>query len=131
MAAVNIEGFVSAEQGSKLVFQNPGRWNKAEATGPMVVGTYLGLTEADAFGKQNHKFLATRDGVSISSDGEEIPFTAGSTVIINTSSNLASKLADVSEGTEIAVVYNGQVKISKGPYKNKMAHSYSILHKAE
>lgn len=130
MEAVNLDGFVSTEAGAGLVFQSPSRWAKAEETGPMVVGTYLGLTEPDSFGKQNHKFLATQGGGSVNSDGEISEFGIGATVIINTSSNLAAKLKDIAEGTEVAVIYNGQNKLTKGPYKNKLAHSFSIMVRA-
>lgn len=130
MEAVNLEGFVSTEESSGLVFQSPSRWAKAEETGPMVVGTYLGLTEPDSFGKQNHKFLATQGGGSVGANGEVAEFDAGSTVIINTSSNLAAKLKNIAEGTEVAIIYNGQNKLTKGPYKNKLAHSFSIMTKA-
>lgn len=125
------EGFVALNSGETkgtLAFQNPSNWLKAEATGPMVVGIYEGqMTEPDQYGKLNHKFTATQAGESFNKDGEETAFAAGATVIINTSKGLEKSLKDVEVGTEVCVLYNGQNKIKSGPYKNKMAHSYSIL----
>lgn len=127
-AALNIpEGFVDTTQKGQLVFQNPANWVKAEAEGTMVVGTFEGLTDTDAYGKQNFKISATRDGVGFDKEGEEVSFSAGATVIINTSSNLASKMKEIEVGQEVAIIYNGQNKLSKGPYKGKMAHSYTVL----
>lgn len=126
--ALNIpEGFVSTTPSSSLSFQNPKNWLTAEADGVMVQGIYQGLTEKDAFGKENFKFLATADGVSFDKDGNEKSFLAGSTVIINTSSNLVSKMKDIEAGSEVIVIYDGQNKLTKGPYKGKLAHAYTTL----
>lgn len=119
------EGFVSNKQ-TTLVFQNPKRWADAEVEGLMVQGNFLGLTEKDAYGKENFKFEATADGVSFDADGNTVEYKAGTTVIINTSAGLSNQMNEIDIGTEVAIIYNGQTKISKGPYKGKMAHNYTV-----
>ena len=126
--AYNLEGFESTSPKASLVFQNPKNWHTAEADGVMVMGIYEGpCEEVDQFGKTNFKFTSNTDGLSFDKDGNEKPFVAGTTVIINTSSNIASKLKDIEIGTEVAVKYLGQNKLRSGPYKGKFAHSYDVL----
>lgn len=121
------EGFVSKRPTSGLVFQNPSNWLKAgQEEGTMVVGIYEGLTEKDAYGKQNFIFSATRVGVAFTKDGDEKLFPIGSKVIINTSANIASKLTDADIGAELCVVYQGQHKLTKGPYAGKKAHLFDV-----
>lgn len=121
------EGFVDTTKKGQLVFQNPANWVKAKESGTMVVGTFEGLTDTDAYGKQNFKISATKEGVSFDKEGAHKVFSSGATVIINTSSSLASKMKEIEAGQEVAIIYNGQNKLPKGPYKGKLAHSYTVI----
>lgn len=121
------EGFVSTSPAASLVFQSPTNWVKAEAEGIMVQGTFQGLTPKDSYGKENFQFEATADGTAFDRDGNQKEYRAGATIIINTSSNLASKMKDIELGTEVVVVYNGQNTLTKGPYRGKKAHSFNVL----
>lgn len=114
---------------SNLVFQSASKWSSAEADGVMVIGTYEGRTEPDSYGKENHSFVATRDGVSYDADGNEVPFSAGAKIIINSSASLDRGLTEDKVGAELCIVYNGKNKLTKGPNKGKEAHSFSILTK--
>lgn len=130
-AALNIpEGFVSTSAQSTIAFQNPSNWIKAKADGVMVQGIFEGMTEPDQYQKCNFAFLATADGISYDKEGNEKSFKAGDKVIVNTSSNIKSKLSEVEAGTEVIVVYEGQNKLTKGPYKGKLAHTYNVLKRA-
>lgn len=121
------EGFsIVGSSTSNLAFQNAASWNAAEATGTMVQGTYEGRLEKDVYGKSNFKFTATADGETINKDGDSIPFTAGTTIVINEAGNLARKMEGIEEGTEVLVRYDGQLKIRSGQMKGKMSNIFSV-----
>lgn len=115
---------------NSLAFQNPANWSKAELTGRMIQGTYEGRLAKDVYGKENHQFTATTDGEMINSEGDVIPFVAGTTVILNDSGNLTRLLSKIEIGTEVIVDYEGKQKLKSGPFKGKSVNNYSVYSKA-
>lgn len=129
--ATNIpEGFESTR--GSIVFQNPANWAKLgeECAGRMVHGTFEGKLEKDPYGKENYKFTALTAGTTVNKDGEEIEYDIGATVIINASGSLDAKMKGVAEGSEVIVDFDGKVKITKGPFKGKLANTYSVYVKS-
>lgn len=121
------EGFsIVGSSTSSIAFQNPASWNAAKATGTMVQGIYEGRLPTDKYGKSNFKFTATADGETISKDGDSTPFKAGITIVINEAGNLARKMGEIEEGTEVLVRYDGQLKIRSGPKKGKFSNIFSV-----
>lgn len=117
-----------ANSAGSLAFQNAAQWHAADAIGTMVQGIYEGRLEKDVYGKSNFKFTATADGDSIRGE-ETIPFKAGSTVIINETGNLARKMENIEVGTEVIVIYDGQLKIRSGPMKGKSSNMFTVASK--
>lgn len=123
-------GFTTVENSAgSLVFQNAAQWHLADATGVMVQGIYEGRLEKDVYGKSNFKFTATADGESIRGE-DSLPYKAGATVIVNETGNLARRLENVEIGTELIIMYEGQLKIRTGPMKGKMSNQFNIAIKA-
>lgn len=118
-------GFQSTKASGSLVFQNPSSWKKADLTGRMVQGIYLGRTEPDSFQKKNYKFKATVGGQALGSNGELVEYAEGADVIINESGSLNKALESAEIGDEVIVDYDGPVKIKKGAFKGKEAHTFS------
>ena len=122
------EGFSPASETSSagIVFQNAAAWARADVTGRMVQGTYLGTLEKDTYGKCNHKFLSAIDGTTINKDGDAVDFKAGTTVIINSSGSLDKQLLNSKIGDEVVVDYTGKIKMLKGPFKGKEANTFLV-----
>lgn len=118
-------GFTTVGNAGGLVFQNAAQWHAADATGTMIQGIYEGRLDKDVYGKSNFKFTATADGESIRA-GEILPYSAGATVIVNETGNLARKLENIEIGTEVLVMYDGQLKIRTGPMKGKLSNQFTV-----
>lgn len=92
--------------GSKATYVKP----NAMKIGQSVEGIYAG-SYTDQYEKQNFR-LTQSDGT---------------TTIINGTALLASKFADIAEGTPVKVVYEGKSKLTKGKYAGKEAHAFKVL----
>jgi hypothetical protein len=119
-------GFTKQGQATGLYFQSASNWKKLGETGRMIHGTYAGRLDADKFGKENYKFIALSAGTTIAADGETKDFSIGDTVIINESGSLNVKMDGISEGAEVLVDYAGPVKMAKGKFAGKEAHSFEV-----
>ena len=124
-------GFAKQGQASGLYFQSASNWKKLGETGRMIHGTYAGRLDEDVFGKKNYKFVALSSGTTITSDGETKDFSAGDTVIINESGGLNVKMDGIEEGAEVIIDYAGAVKMAKGKFKGKEAHTFDVYVRAQ
>lgn len=123
-------GFSKKGGDTNLYFQSPSNWKKLGETGRMIHGTYAGRLDEDAFQKRNYRFIALSAGTTITSDGETKEFEAGDVVIINESGGLNKKMEGIVEGNEVIVDYAGAVKMKKGSFKGKEAHTFDVYVKA-
>jgi len=119
-------GFSKVQAESAIAFQSPSKWKDAGLLGRMVQGTLEGRLEKNQFGKCDFKFISTTETTTLDKDGNEKVLPIGSTIIVNETGSLNSKLANVAIGTEVAIDYEGAMKMTSGSFKGKDAHQFSV-----
>ena len=96
-------------------------------------------------GKSDIKYVSAKDlkagdiavtGILLSSspnkfNASKLDFTFeiedGSKVVLNGAGNLQARLKSVAIGSLVQIKYNGQKKITKGPFANKSSHDFTVL----
>ena len=108
MSNANRKEITLGEGGQVKSFIGP----KEMKEGQELEGTYRGTFTVDGkFGPQLVHKLDTTDGL----------------IGINGNGMLNKKLAQVSEGTAVTIVYNGEEKIKKGKFKGSSAYQFSVF----
>jgi len=97
---------LGAEGGQIASFLSP---NDMKA-GQELSGTYLGSFQCGPYKTFTHK-IETADGV----------------IGVNGSGMLNKKLALVTQGADVTIVYTGKQPIAKGPFAGTNAHQFKVL----
>ncbi len=97
------------------------KWSEYE-TGDVVVGKYIG-THKDQYDKVN-MVLLVEDAYFKDGTGEDM---VGKNLVINSCGTLDKAMEELAEGAMVQIEYTGTVKLEKGPYKGKEAHTMSIV----